>query len=67
MEYLSYTEWYDRVLRPEILWAVIALFGIISYTITNVVRAQHRHQERLAMIERGMTPDADPDRPRRHA
>ena len=60
-------EWYDRLLRPEILWAIIAVFGIICWTITTVVRSQHRHQERLAMIERGMAPDADFDRPRRHA
>lgn len=53
------SEWYEHIFKPEILWAVIALVGIIAWTLTAVVRQHYRHQERLAMIERGMRPDPD--------
>jgi len=56
-------DWYHYILRPEILWAVIAIVGILAWAVVSVVRLQHRHRERLAMIERGMHPDPD-ERPR---
>ncbi len=59
-------QWYEHMLQPEILWAVIALVGIIAWTITTIARQHYRHQERLAMIERGMRPDSD-EHPHSHA
>ncbi len=53
------TEWYDVIHHPGTIWAIVAIIGIISYTILSVTRMHHVHRERLAMIERGMNPDTD--------
>jgi hypothetical protein len=50
--------WWDRVLKPEILWVSIPLAGILMVGINSVLAQIHRHRERLAMIEQGLDPDA---------
>ena len=39
----------------------IAIVAIISGTVRQVICLSHRHQERLAMIQMGMNPDAPSD------
>ncbi len=51
--------WFQRLLDPNLIWAVIAILGLICWTTFAIVNAYHRHRERLAMIERGIHPDRD--------
>jgi len=51
--------WYRALLDPGLVWAIIAILGLLCWTTTSIVNAHHRHRERLAMIERGIHPDRD--------
>jgi hypothetical protein len=47
---------------PWFAWiAIVAIVGgAISNTVTSVARMTYRHRERMAMIQMGMHPDAEP-------
>ncbi len=49
--------------RPELLALLIPIVAIIVFGIVAVVKMFVRHQERMALIERGMHPDFPPDEP----
>ena len=46
---------------PIFLAIIIPVTAIIVWGIVTVVKAMIRHQERMAMIDRGIHPDHPPD------
>lgn len=47
--------------RPELLALMIPIVAIITFGVVAVVKMIISHQERMAMIERGMHPDESRD------
>ena len=43
--------------RPEILALLIPIVAIVVGGLVAIIKMMIRHQERMAMIERGMHPD----------
>ena len=54
---LGETDWWVPLVQSEFLFYLIPIVGILAWAVVTLVRMQHRHRERLAMIERGMHPD----------
>lgn len=59
---LSSTFDWNRLLRPDVLWVLIPITAIVFHAVRLIIERQHAHQERMAMIERGLHPD-DPRAP----
>lgn len=53
---MSDFDW-SNLLKPEIVWAPIAVLAILIGGITSIIKQCHRHSERMAMIDQGMHPD----------
>jgi hypothetical protein len=51
--------------NPQVFAMLIPLAAIVMGGTYALARAYMRHKERLAMIERGMHPDAQEDKPPR--
>lgn len=45
------------LLNPATVWVLIPVAAIVVTGIRAITKANHRHRERMAMIERGMDPD----------
>jgi hypothetical protein len=54
---LAESDWWVYLVQSPFLFYMIPIVGILAWAVVSLVRMQHRHQERLAMIERGMHPD----------
>ena len=52
---------WNLLFRPEIIWVVIPVVGIVVWGVVEVVRQIQVHRERQAMIDQGMHPDFPPD------
>jgi len=39
-------------------WAWVSIIVVIGMTVQQIMRMQHAHRERLAMIQRGINPSA---------
>lgn len=50
----------DRILDPAILGTLIPIVAILAAVAITLTHRLIRHRERMAMIERGMHPDAPP-------
>ncbi len=48
---------FERLLDPAIIWAVIPIVAIIGVFGKQIVSRYFDHQERMAKIEAGMDPD----------
>jgi hypothetical protein len=51
---------WERLMRPEIVGMLIPIAAIAMVGAIAITKLVIRHRERLAMIERGMNPDAPP-------
>jgi hypothetical protein len=49
---------WNQILKPEIIWVLVPIAGILMVGINGTLAQIHRHRERLAMIEQGIDPDA---------
>lgn len=49
---------FETLFSPTVLPFLIPIVGIIVFGVVCGVKAVARHQERMAMIERGMHPDS---------
>jgi len=55
---LERMEEFMSFLRSENVWVLIPVVAIVGGITHSIITSMHRHQERLAMIEKGMNPDA---------
>ena len=55
--------WSAFFLNPAVVWVLIPITAIVVSGVHGILKLYLRHQERLAMIQQGMNPDAlsDPD------
>ena len=53
---LSEIDW-NRLLSPQLIWVVIPITAIVFHFVRSILDRINVHQERMAMIERGMHPD----------
>lgn len=53
--------WTEILDNPVALGCLVGIIAIITGGITSIVRMYIKHQERMAMIERGMHPDHPDD------
>lgn len=44
-------------LRSDNVWVLIPVVAIVGGITHSIITSMHRHQERLAMIEKGLHPD----------
>lgn len=45
------------LMNPATVWVLIPVVAIVVTGVRAMTKANHRHRERMAMIERGMNPD----------
>ena len=50
-------EWFNQLLRPEVLSVIIPIIVIIAVFAITVVKANRKHQKRLDKIRNGFNPD----------
>ncbi len=51
---------WERVLRPEIIWVIVPVIALCVWGVLSLMGNVHRHRERMAMIQQGMHPDESP-------
>lgn len=47
----------EKLLDPEIIWALIPIVAIIGYFVNKVLKSHYAHVERLEKIRSGIDPD----------
>lgn len=52
------TDFLTGLLSVELIWVLIPIAWFIVKGVVEITKAVQRHQERMAMIRRGMHPDA---------
>ena len=48
---------WNQLLRPEVIWVFVPITAILVGGTLAVLRMINEHEERMAMIERGMRPE----------
>ena len=50
-------ETFSEIIRDIPWYGWVGIVAILCWTVTNLVRSTHSHQERMAKIKQGIDPD----------
>ncbi|MFK7912509.1 MAG: hypothetical protein AB8B93_01230 [Pseudomonadales bacterium] len=51
----------EKLLQPEVVWVVIPVIAILAVVGRKLAQRYFEHKERMAKIEAGIDPDANPE------